>query len=69
MYTKAHEKIREDPSGEPAEKKGISYERDGDTMKASDGTEHTRCHKISLEQRREKVAAKIAAAQALQKVL
>ncbi|CAK9024499.1 unnamed protein product [Durusdinium trenchii] len=63
MYTEAHEKIREDPTGEPAEKKDISYERDGDTMKASDGTEHTRCHKITLEQRREKVSAKIAAAQ------
>jgi len=33
-------------------------------MKASDGTEHTRSHKITLEQRREKVLAKIAAAQA-----
>ena len=31
--------------------------------KASDGTEHTRCHKITLEARREKVLAKIAAAQ------
>ena len=41
MYTEAHEKIREDPDGEKAEKKDISYERDGDTMKASDGTEHT----------------------------
>lgn len=64
MYTEAHEKIREDPTGEPAEKKDISYERDGDTMKASDGTEHTRSHKITLEARREKVLAKIAAAQA-----
>ena len=64
MYTEAHEKIREDPDGEKAEKKDISYERDGDTMKASDGTEHTRSHKITLEQRREKVLAKIAAAQA-----
>eukprot|EP00913_Durusdinium_trenchii_P001046 g961.t1 len=64
MYTEAHEKIREDPTGEPAEKKDSFYERDGDTMKASDGTEHTRCHKITLEQRREKVSAKIAAAQA-----
>lgn len=63
MYTEAHEKIREDPDGEKAEKKDISYERDGDTMKASDGTEHTRSHKITLEQRREKVLAKIAAAQ------
>ena len=61
MYTEAHEKIREDPTGEPTEKKDrmfafgtakntgsmlfiafhcqhlgqdITYERDGDTMKA-----------------------------------
>jgi len=64
MYTEAHEKIREDPDGEKAEKKDISYTQDGDTMKASDGTEHARSRKISLEQRRAKVAAKIAAAQA-----
>ena len=63
MYTEAHEKIRDDPNGEKAEKKEITYERDGDTMKASDGTEHVRCQKITLEQRREKVSAKIAAAQ------
>ena len=30
---------------------------------ASDGTEHTRSHKITLEARREKVLAKTAAAQ------
>jgi len=64
MYTEAHEKIREDPTGEPAEKKDITYERDDDTAKASDGTEHVRSNKITLTQRREKVAAKIAAAQA-----
>jgi len=33
-------------------------------MKASDGTEHVRSNKISLAARKEKVAAKIAAAQA-----
>eukprot|EP00930_Biecheleria_cincta_P084760 TRINITY_DN741_c0_g1_i3.p1 TRINITY_DN741_c0_g1~~TRINITY_DN741_c0_g1_i3.p1 ORF type:complete len:313 (-),score=89.61 TRINITY_DN741_c0_g1_i3:74-1012(-) len=64
MYTEAHEKIRSDPTGEPAEKKAITYERDDDTVKASDGTEHVRSNKITLTQRREKVAAKIAAAQA-----
>ena len=64
MYTEAHEKIREDPDGEKSEKKDITYTQDGDTMKASDGTDHVRSRKISLEQRRAKVAAKIAAAQA-----
>eukprot|EP00438_Fugacium_kawagutii_P031163 Skav211897 [mRNA] locus=scaffold2021:45107:46197:- [translate_table: standard] len=64
MYTEAHEKIREDPEGEKAEKQGITYERDGDIMKGSDGKEHPRSHKITLEQRKEKVLAKIAAAQA-----
>jgi len=64
MYTEAHGKIREDPTGEPAEKKGITYERDDETVKASDGTDHVRSSKISMTQRKEKVAAKIAAAQA-----
>jgi len=63
MYTEAHEKIRENPDGEKAEKKDISYERDGETVKGSDGTEHVRSNKITLEQRKEKVMAKIAAAQ------
>eukprot|EP00931_Biecheleriopsis_adriatica_P090774 TRINITY_DN646_c0_g1_i7.p1 TRINITY_DN646_c0_g1~~TRINITY_DN646_c0_g1_i7.p1 ORF type:complete len:313 (+),score=102.53 TRINITY_DN646_c0_g1_i7:120-1058(+) len=63
MYTEAHEKIREDPTGEKKEKKDITYERDDDTMKGSDGTEHVRNNKITLEQRKEKVMAKIAAAQ------
>jgi len=62
MYTEAHEKIREDPTGEAAEKKDITYERDGETVKGSDGTEHVRSNKITLEQRKEKVMAKIAAA-------
>merc|ERR1712124_9558 len=61
MYTEAHEKIGEDPTGEKAEKKDITYERDDETMKASDGTEHVRSNKISLAQRKEKVMAKIAA--------
>jgi len=64
MYTEAHEKIRADPTGEPAEKKDLTYERDDETVKASDGTEHVRSNKITLTQRKEKVAAKIAAAQA-----
>jgi len=63
MYTEAHEKIREDPDGEKAEKKDVTFERDGDTVKGSDGTEHVRSSKISLEQRKEKVMAKIQAAQ------
>merc|ERR1711920_743862 len=64
MYTDAHEKIKEDPEYEPAEKKGITHQRDGEQITSSDGTEHTRSKKITLEQRRAKVAEKIAAAQA-----
>merc|ERR1719401_2599270 len=64
MYTEAHEKIREDPEHEPAEKKGITHERNGEQLTSSDGTEHVRSVKLTLEQRRAKVAAKIAAAQA-----
>merc|ERR1712151_136536 len=77
MYSGAHEKIRADPEFQPTEKKNITHERNGDeimrkgTMKksgkevtSSDGTSHVRFVKISLEKRRAKVAAKIAAAQA-----
>jgi large subunit ribosomal protein L5e len=64
MYTEAHEKIKEDPDPEEKEKKGITHERKGNQITMSDGTDHTRSTKLSLKQRREKVAAKIAAAQA-----
>jgi len=63
MYTDAHEKIREDPDHEPAEKKEITHERDGEQLSSSDGTQHVRSAKISLEQRRAKVAEKIQRAQ------
>jgi len=65
MYSEAHEKIKEDPEHELAEKKGLAHTKGEDgQVTTSDGTEHVRNFKITLEQRRAKVAAKIAAAQA-----
>merc|ERR1712203_1223021 len=64
MYTDAHAKIRENPDGESKDKKSVSYTRKGNTASCSDGTEHVRTMKLSLKQRKAKVAAKIAAAQA-----
>merc|ERR1719188_503238 len=64
MYSEAHDKIRENPEHEPADKKGVTHERDGETLNSSDGTSHVRSTKITLEQRRAKVAEKIAKAQA-----
>ncbi|CAE8592101.1 unnamed protein product [Polarella glacialis] len=64
MYTEAHEKIRENPDNEAAEKKDITQTRKGNAVTGSDGTEHIRSMKLTLKQRRVKVAAKIAAAQA-----
>eukprot|EP00929_Paragymnodinium_shiwhaense_P088168 TRINITY_DN483_c0_g1_i10.p1 TRINITY_DN483_c0_g1~~TRINITY_DN483_c0_g1_i10.p1 ORF type:complete len:341 (+),score=128.34 TRINITY_DN483_c0_g1_i10:87-1025(+) len=64
MYTEAHSKIRENPEQSAADKKDIKYTRKGNKVVASDGTEHTRTTKLTLKQRREKVAQKIAAAQA-----
>jgi len=64
MYSEAHDKIKEDPSFSGADKKSITYSKDGNKMVGSDGTEHARSKKIGLEARRAKVAAKIAAAQA-----
>merc|ERR1719291_1610722 len=64
MYSEAHDKIKEDPDHEPAEKKGITHERNEEQITSFDGTEHARSVKLTLEQRRAKVAEKIAAAQA-----
>jgi large subunit ribosomal protein L5e len=64
MYTEAHSKIREDPTFTPKEKKGIKWTRKGNEMSSSDGQSHKRSIKLTLKQRRQKVAAKIAAAQA-----
>jgi len=63
MYTEAFGKIRESPEGESREKKNVTHERDGSKITSSDGTEHVRFTKITLEDRREKVAEKIRAAQ------
>jgi len=64
MYAEAHSKIREDPEHEAKERDTITHERKGNTVVASDGTECVRSVKLSLKQRRQKVAEKIAAAQA-----
>mmetsp|Transcript_75172 Transcript_75172/g.178654 ORF Transcript_75172/g.178654 Transcript_75172/m.178654 type:complete len:315 (-) Transcript_75172:75-1019(-) len=63
MYTEAMEKIREEPDREEKDKKEITHERDGKTVKSSDGSEHTRMIKLTLKQRKAKVQAKIAKAQ------
>merc|ERR1719277_313203 len=56
MYTEAFAKIREDPEHEPSEKKDITHEHKGNKVTSSDGTEHVRSVKLSLKQRRVKVA-------------
>jgi len=64
MYTEAYEKIRADAQFEPVANKGVTHAHKGNKVTSSDGTEHLRSVKLSLKQRRAKVAAKIAAAQA-----
>jgi len=64
IYADAHKKIKADPEHKPKDKKGITHTRKGNKVLASDGTECVRSRKLTLKQRREKVAAKIAAAQA-----
>merc|ERR1711935_1248892 len=54
----------EDPTFSAADKKSVTYTRDGNKFTSSDGTDHVRSKKIGLEARRAKVAKKIAAAQA-----
>jgi len=64
MYGDAHKKIRENPTFEPAKKKGITWARKGNKVTGSDGKAVNRSVKLSLKQRREKVRQRIAAAQA-----
>jgi len=65
MYTEAHSKIREDPTGAPAKDKKLTWSRKGNDMTCSDKKNgHNRSTKLKFKQRREKVAQKIAAAQA-----
>lgn len=63
MYTKAHAKIRADPTLQAAAKKGLTWKRDSnDAVTSSDGKTVPRNKKIGLEARRAKVQEKIAAA-------
>jgi len=64
MYSAAHSKIRENPDRKTAAKKGITWNRKGNKVTSSDGKDVVRSVKLSLKQRRAKVASKIAAAQA-----
>merc|ERR1711933_627965 len=61
--TEDMEKMKEDPDGEETEKKDVTHTRNGMTINSSDGTEHIRTIKLTLKERRDKVAAKIQKAQ------
>jgi large subunit ribosomal protein L5e len=64
MYAEAHKKIRADPAPKPAKKKNLKATRvDVNTIKMSDNTKHARSTKITLDERKSKVLAKIQAAQ------
>jgi len=63
MMTNAHKKIKANPEYEPAADKGITHDHKGNHVNSSDGTSHNRSVKLTLKQRRAKVAAKISAAQ------
>jgi len=64
LYKEAVVKIREDPDFEKAAKKEVTCTRDGDKITDTEGGNYVRSLRLTLEQRKEKVAAKIAAAQA-----
>lgn len=63
MYADAHKKIRENPVRVPADKTEYTFERKGGKLVPSDGDSYTRNIKLTLKQRRGKVAQKIAKAQ------
>ena len=61
MYTEAHSQIRSDPfKAGKAKAKGITWTRKGNKVTSSDGKEVNRSVKLSMRQRKAKVAAKIA---------
>jgi len=62
MYSKAHAKIRADPTLKKVANKGITWKTNGDERTSSDGKVVNRGKKIGLEARRAKVQEKIAAA-------
>jgi len=59
----AMESIKKDPEFKAGADKKITHTRKGNTITTSDGKTHDRSVKLSLKQRKAKVAAKIAAAQ------
>eukprot|EP00450_Noctiluca_scintillans_P007135 CAMPEP_0194488484 /NCGR_PEP_ID=MMETSP0253-20130528/8391_1 /TAXON_ID=2966 /ORGANISM="Noctiluca scintillans" /LENGTH=313 /DNA_ID=CAMNT_0039328859 /DNA_START=46 /DNA_END=987 /DNA_ORIENTATION=- len=64
LYKEAAGKIREDPDFEKAAKKDVKVTREQGKITDTEGGSYIRDLKLTLEQRKEKVAAKIAAAQA-----
>jgi len=64
MYLECHKKIRENPDQAAPAKKGITWTRKGNKVTSSDGKDVNRSVKLSLKQRKQKVAEKIQAAMA-----
>merc|ERR1712238_280202 len=62
MYKDCHEAIRADPKFVKKEASGITNTHAGNKVTTSKGTEYVRMAKLSLEQRRAKVAQKKASA-------
>merc|ERR550514_181684 len=63
MYTEAHEKIRKEPIMAKKEGKKTTWTRKGNKVTSSDKKEVNRSVKLTMRQRKAKVAQKIAAAQ------
>jgi len=61
--TEAISKIKADPAFAAKADQGVTHTRKGNNITPSKGTEYSRSVKLSLKQRRDKVQAKIAAAQ------
>jgi len=64
LYKAAVAQIREDPDHEKQAKKDVKVTRDGEKITDTEGGDYVRSLRLTLEQRKDKVAAKIAAAQA-----
>jgi large subunit ribosomal protein L5e len=64
MYKECHSKIREDPKFTKKENSGITNKRTGNKITTSNGTSYTRMIKLSKEQRKARVAQKLATVRA-----
>lgn len=64
MYSECHSEIRKNPEKKNGTRKQQASKRKGNQITSPDGKQYTRCKKLSLQERKDRVKKKIEAAQA-----